>query len=80
MNWIHKPTAWEQGQMWKERRAAAREHFESANTAAVSGFATAQANLSVGLGNITMQRALERIQAAHEAKVAELQKSMDVKA
>lgn len=78
MNWIQNPTAWEQAQLWKQKRAAAREQFEAANTAAASGFSTAQANLTTGMGDISARRATQRIQAARDAQLAELQKSFNM--
>jgi hypothetical protein len=77
MNWVRDPSAWQSTQQWKAKRAAARQKYEAQATAFVNGLSAAWSNQSIGLGNITLQVAADRIQAASTAKRSELQNSLN---
>jgi hypothetical protein len=68
-NWVRQPTAWEQSQAWREKRALAREKFESMNATAVNGFSTAWSNQISGMANIASQMAVDRMKATYQAKL-----------
>lgn len=67
-NWVQKPTVWQSAQAWRERQQSARANFEAANSGASSAFASAATNFVTGMGDITTQVAVKRIQAERAAK------------
>jgi hypothetical protein len=84
LNWFSTPTAWEQAQVWREKRAAMRQQFEAAQSAAINGFGTAWSNEITGLGDLVVQQVQARLQAdakakaaAAQAKLAATQSSLD---
>jgi len=69
-NWLPARSAWEEAQLWRERRAAASQRFQDDAQAISDSLATAQSNLISETGNIVIQKAVARIQAAAQAKAA----------
>ena len=67
-NWVRSPSAWQSAQGWRERQQAARENFEATNSGASSAFASAATAFVSGMGDITTQVAIKRIQAERTAK------------
>ena len=67
-NWLRSPSAWQSSQAWRERQQAARENFEATNSGASSAFASAATAFVSGMGDITTQVAIKRIQAERAAK------------
>jgi hypothetical protein len=67
-NWVRNPTAWQSAQAWRERQQSARENFEATNSGANSAFASAATAFVSGMGDITTQVAVKRIQAERAAK------------
>jgi len=67
-NWLRSPSAWQSAQAWRERQQGARENFEATNSGASSAFASAATAFVSGMGDITTQVAIKRIQAERTAK------------
>jgi hypothetical protein len=80
LNWSAKPSAWEQVQSWKEKRAAMREQFAAASAAAGAGFAAAWTNQITGLGELAAQQANARMQAESGARAAKALAQLNVMA
>ena len=72
ISWLRLPTATETAETWRARRQAARENFQSINSAASSAFATANTNLVTGLGQIAATAAIKRMRAASSAQATSL--------
>jgi hypothetical protein len=62
--------AWKQMQTWRAKSQQHREQFENNISAASSNIYNAMINQTQVLGQITTQRALDRIQAAAAARAA----------
>jgi hypothetical protein len=75
-SWVKTPTAWQQAQLWRQKRQLAFEQFQNTTDSFVAGVATAQADEISGSTNIAIQLAVTRIQAAGKAKVEQLQKQL----
>jgi len=71
-NWLPTRSAWEESQLWRERRAAASQRFRDDAQYIAQGLATAQSNLITGTGDIVIKQAVARIQAAGKAKLAKI--------
>jgi len=67
-NWLRSPSAWEQGQAWRERQRGLREEFEAANSAASTAFANASVNQVTGMTDIITNVAIARLQKEQAAK------------
>jgi len=76
-NWVRTPTFTESSDTWRARRQAARESFETFNSAARSAFTSAGADLATGLASIAASAAVKRLQDAANAKNAENAKALD---
>lgn len=76
MNWVRNRSAWEQQQAWQKRREANRQIYEQNKSAAISAFGNAFTGQINGIGEIAIQMAARRIQAATDAKTKELQKEI----
>jgi len=68
--WLRTPTALESADTWRARRQAARESFESINSAALSAFKSISADLATGMSSIAASTAVKRIQDAANARAA----------
>ena len=77
MNWVRTRSAWEQHQAWQKQRQANRQIYEQNKAAAVSAFGNAFTSQINGLGELSIQMATKRIQAATNAKAQELQKQAE---
>lgn len=77
MNWVRTRSAWEQQQAWQKQRAANREIYERNKAAAIESFGAAFTSQINGIGELAVQQATKRVQAAMEAKQAELQKQLN---
>lgn len=77
MNWMRSPTVWEQTQAWNKQRSVNRAHYERANTQALAAFGNAFTSQINGAGELALQMAVKRVQAATDAKFQELQKQLD---
>jgi hypothetical protein len=73
LNWVSRPAA----QAWRAKRREQADYFESQSTEALNGIATAQTNQIAGAVTITMQIAVDRVQAQAKAKVAALVKGLN---
>ena len=71
-NWLPTPSAWEEAQVWRERRRAMADQFESQATTFTSSFVTTLTNQINGYANLAAKAALSRIKAAAKAKGDEL--------
>ena len=69
---IYTRSAWEEAQLWRERRAAASQRFQDDAQVISDSLATAQSNLISETGNIVLHKAVARIQAATQAKAAKI--------
>jgi hypothetical protein len=58
--WLRRRTAWESTQAWKSQRSTMVQRFVDTGATAASAFASAQANLSLGLATIAAQAANQR--------------------
>lgn len=77
MNWVKTRSAWEQTQAWQKQRAATRQIYEQQNAAAQAAFGNAFSSQVTGIGDLAIQQATKRIEAARAAKVEELQKTVN---
>jgi hypothetical protein len=66
--WIGKRSAWQEAQIWREKRRAMAEAFQSNSTALANSLGAAQANQIAGFANNAIQAGVTRIQAAAKAK------------
>jgi hypothetical protein len=76
-NWVRTPTFSESTETWRARRQAARESFDTFNSAARSAFISVGADLATGLASIAASTAVKRLQDAANAKNAENAKALD---
>ncbi len=76
MNWTRTRTAWEQHQAWQKQRAVNRQIYEQQKSAAIAAFGNATTGQINGIGELAIQMATKRIQAATDAKSQELQKQL----
>ena len=76
-NWVRTPTFSESSATWQARRQAARESFDTFNSAARSAFINVGADLASGLATIAATAAVKRLQDAANAKNAENAKALD---
>jgi hypothetical protein len=76
-NWVRTPTFSESTETWRARRQAARESFDTFNSAARSAFISVGADLATGLSSIAASAAVKRLQDAANAKNAENAKALD---
>jgi hypothetical protein len=76
-NWVRTPTFSESSETWRARRQAARESFESVNSAVLSSFRSISADLATGMSSIAASAAVKRLQDAAKAKSAENAKALD---
>jgi hypothetical protein len=76
-NWVRTPTFSESTETWRARRQAARESFDTFNSAARSAFTSVGADLASGLAKIAASAAVKRLQDAANAKNAENAKALD---
>jgi hypothetical protein len=76
-NWVRTPTFSESTETWRARRQAARESFDTFNSAARSAFISVGADLATGLASIAASAAVKRLQDAANAKNAENAKALD---
>jgi hypothetical protein len=65
-NWVTTPSAYESAQSWKEKRSAMVSDFQNASYNLANSFTTAIINQSIGMGNLTANAAISRMQ--NEAK------------
>ncbi len=77
LNWVSRPAAWQEAQAWRAKRREQADYFKSQSTEALNGIATAQTNQIAGAVTITMQIAVDRVQAQAKAKVAALVKGLN---
>jgi hypothetical protein len=70
--WLGKRSAWQEAQIWREKRRAMAEQFQSNSTALANSYVSAQANLGSGTVTIAIEVATARIQAAAKAKLKTL--------
>jgi len=77
MNWTRTKSVWEQHQAAQKQREANRQIYEQQREAAAASFGNAFTGQINGIGEIVMQQAAKRIQAATDAKFAELQAQLD---
>jgi hypothetical protein len=76
-NWVRTPTFLESTATWRARRQAARESFDTFNSAARSAFISVGSDLATGLSSIAASAAVKRLQDAANAKNAENAKALD---
>jgi hypothetical protein len=76
MNWMRNRSAWEQHQAWQKQRQANRQIYERSSAAAIASFGGAFSGQINGVGELAIQMAAKRIQAATDAKAQELQKQL----
>ena len=67
--WIPKRSAWQEAQVWRQKRRAMVEEFGSNATALASSLGAAQASQIAGFANLAVQTATTRVQAAAKAKL-----------
>jgi hypothetical protein len=73
-SWLRTPTAWQQSQIWRERRQAMNAKFFQKSNNFIAGLAVAQADQISGTAQIVSQMAVARIQAEAKAKFDSLDK------
>ena len=74
MNFVQRPTAWQQITAGKQRRLAAEQRIQEQMQPIVDGIAAAQQSHAYGLTTITLQIANARIHQEAAAKTAQLRK------
>jgi hypothetical protein len=72
MNWLPKPSAWQEMQAWRQRRNAVSQDFNSAATAVVQRFADVADAQTSGMVENAVSRANTRIQAEIQARYASI--------
>lgn len=68
MNWVPKPSTWQDAEAWRLKRAQMREAYLSANAAAASNFTSAWSNEIQGMGDLAARMASDRMAAERRAK------------
>jgi hypothetical protein len=76
-NWVRTPTFSESAEVWRARRQAARESFESVNSAVQSAFRSISADLATGMSSIAASTAVKRLQDAAKEKSAQNANALD---
>jgi hypothetical protein len=76
-NWVRTPTFSESSETWRARRQAARESFESVNSAVLSSFRSISADLATGKSSIAASTAVKRLQDAAKEKSAQNANAID---
>jgi uncharacterized protein YdeI (YjbR/CyaY-like superfamily) len=74
MNFVQRPTAWQQITAGKQRRLAAEQRIQEQMQPIVDGIANAQQSQATGLATIALQIANVRIHEEAAAKFAQLRK------
>jgi hypothetical protein len=78
IKWVRTPSFTESAETWRARRQAAREHFETFNSAALSAFKSISADFATGMSSIAASAAVKRLQDAAKAKSAENANAIDM--
>jgi hypothetical protein len=73
MNWISKPTAWQQTMGWRQKRLESEQRIQEQIQPIVDGLANAQSSYLTGFATITLEIANARIQQEAQAKIAKVQ-------
>lgn len=68
-NWARMATGWERLQSWQAKRSAMIEDFNSMNSIARDGFASAWSGQISGSSDLAAQAALNRIKTATATKL-----------
>jgi hypothetical protein len=76
-NWVRTPTFTESAEIWRTRRQAARESFESVNSAVLSAFRSISADMATGMSSIAASAAVKRLQDAAKEKNARNANAVD---
>jgi hypothetical protein len=77
-NWVRTPTFTESADVWRARRQAARESFESTTSAMLSAFKSISSDLATGMSSIAASTAVKRLQDDAKAKAAENANAIDL--
>jgi hypothetical protein len=77
-NWVRTPTFSESAEVWRSRRQAARESFESTTSAMLSAFKSISSDLATGMSSIAASTAVKRLQDDAKAKAAENANAVDM--
>ena len=72
MNWVSKPTAWQQTMGWKQKRLESEQRIQEQIAPIVDGLANAQSSYLTGLATVTLEIANVRIQTEAQAKIAKV--------
>jgi hypothetical protein len=75
-NWLPRQSSWDQVQSWHARQQDLRSNFEGNMSVAVSSFSRTSTNQFSGMATITARRALSRVQAQLQAKIAAASNSL----
>lgn len=68
-NWLPKASAWQEMQAWRERRQAVSDSYATTSANAASGFSAVWDAQAVGSTQITVNRVNQRMQAALQARI-----------
>jgi hypothetical protein len=71
-NWLPQPSAWQQAETWRARRAAMNSDQLSASDTFTSSFSQAATDKIAGMAKLAGDAALKRINAAAKAKFDEI--------
>jgi len=72
--WLRSPSAWQQAETWRARRANFAENSISASDTVNATFAQAATDQGKGLAKLATQAAVKRIKTAAKAKLDEVAK------
>jgi hypothetical protein len=77
IKWVRTPSFAESSETWRARRQAARENFETVNSAVLSSFRSISADLATGMSSIAASAAVKRLQDAAKEKSAQNANAID---
>jgi hypothetical protein len=77
IKWVRTPSAAESAETWRARRQAARQSFETTNSAITSAFRSIGSDLATGMSSIAASTAVKRLQDEAKAKAAENANAID---